>query len=462
MIQKPKGTYDLYGKNGKTVRYIENVVATLMENYHYEYVKTPIIEASELFHRGVGEATDIVTKETYDFKDRGDRDLTLRPEGTAGVVRSFIENKRYGDPSQPIKNWYFGPMYRYERPQSGRYREFTQFGVEVFGSSDPMMDAEVISIPVVLYQLLGLKGIKVNINSLGDQESRDSYRNALLAYFKPHLNELCEDCKSRYEKNPMRILDCKVDHDLEFMKNAPKTIDYLNEASRKHFEKVQGYLKALEISFTVDPRVVRGLDYYSHTVFEVEAKIEGFGAQNVLCGGGRYDHLVETLGGPSTPAVGFALGLERLLSALEYEQIDPVLEDDLDIYLIPMMEEAKAYTFTLTNILRLNGFKAEIDMMNRSLKSNFKECNRNHARYLAIIGEEEIKSNIITIKNNETEEEEKVAAINILQYLDEVLEESCDCCEDHCSGDHDEHCCEEHCGCTEEHHCHCHEEEENE
>lgn len=296
MIQKPKGTYDVNGEKGRKILYLEKLLATLMENYHYQYVRTPLFESSELFHRGVGETTDIVSKETYDFIDRGNRNMTLRPEGTAGVVRSYIENKMYGEVIQPVKTWYYGPMYRYERPQSGRFREFYQFGVEVFGTNDPLMDAEVISIPVNFYRLLGLKGIKVNINSLGDQESRLRYREALMDYFKPHLDSLCNDCKERFLKNPLRILDCKVDSEKEIMKHAPKMQDYLNEESKQHFEKVKEYLEAMQIEYTVNPNLVRGLDYYTYTVFEVEASVEGFGSQNVLCGGGRYNNLVETIG----------------------------------------------------------------------------------------------------------------------------------------------------------------------
>ncbi len=422
MLQKPKGTYDVYGSYGIKILYLENLLHALMEKYHYEYVRTPIFEASELFHRGVGETTDIVSKETYDFVDRGDRNMTLRPEGTAGVVRSYIENKMYGNPSQPVKTWYIGPMYRYERPQSGRFREFYQFGVEVFGSEDPMIDAEVISIPVNFYRMLGLKEIKVNINSLGDQESRNAYRAALLEHFKPHLDALCEDCKTRYLKNPLRILDCKVDHDLECMKNAPKISDYLNETSRHHFEKVQHYLDALNIPYQVNPNVVRGLDYYTHTVFEVEANVQGFGSQNVLCGGGRYNHLVENIGGPSTPGVGFALGFERLLTALEFEQIE-LEKEHLDLYVIPMEEAVKSYAFALTQDLRMNGFSVDMDYMNRNLKGNFKQADRLNASYVIIIGTTEMENDILTIKNNQTQEEYKVKHEELISFLDEHIEE---------------------------------------
>ena len=423
MIQKPKGTYDVFGKKGKDLLYIHDIIQVLMEKYNYEYMRTPIFESSELYHRGVGETTDIVSKETYDFKDRGDRNMTLRPEGTAGIVRSYIENKMYGNPNQPVKAWYYGPMFRYERPQAGRYRELNQFGVEVFGSNDPLMDAEVISIPVNLYKILGLKGIKVNINTLGDIESRLKYREALLEYFKPHLNELCDDCRNRYETNPLRILDCKVDHELDIMKNAPKISEYLNETSINHFNKVKEYLEEMEIDYEVNENLVRGLDYYTHTVFEIEAQVEGFGSQNVLCGGGRYDGLVNTLGGPQTSGVGFATGIERLLTALEYENKLPSDNDSVDTYIIPMDEESKKLGIKITNILRMNGFSSEIDGMSRNIKGNFKQADRLNAKYVIIIGEEEVKSNILTIKNNNTKEEYKMNLEELIDFLDENIEE---------------------------------------
>ena len=425
MIQKPKGTYDLYGDTSKKVKELEKLMNSLMEKYNYEYIRTPHFEASELFHRGVGETTDIVSKETYDFIDRGNRNMTLRPEGTAGVVRSYIENKMYGEAINPRKLWYYGPMYRYERPQSGRFREFYQFGVEVFGTENPMMDAEVISIPVNFYKILGLKGIKVNINTLGDKESRENYRQALLDYFKPYLDELCEDCKTRYEKNPLRILDCKIDGNKEMMKNAPKIIDYLNDASKEHFENVKKYLDVLQIDYEVNPNLVRGLDYYTHTVFEVEASVEGFGSQNVLCGGGRYDHLVENVGGPSTPGVGFAMGMERLMTALEYENINVVEDDHIDCYIIPM-EKGIEYSFALLQDLRLNGFNVDIDYMNRKIQNNFKQADRLKAKFVIIIGEDEVNNNILTIKDNHTKEEYKVNTLDIIDFLDEKLSE-CEC-----------------------------------
>ena len=426
MIQKPKGTYDIYGDMGKKIRYIEGLFANLVEKYDFEYVATPLFEQSNLFHRSVGDSSDIVRKETYDFKDRGDRNMTLRPEGTAGVVRSYIENKMYGEADLPKKLWYFGSMFRYERPQAGRYREFRQLGVEVLGSPDPMMDAEVISIAVNLYRLLGLKGVKVRINSLGDKESRLAYRDALKEYFSKHLDDLCNDCKERFNNNPLRILDCKVDGNSDIIKNAPKMQDYLNAESVKHYKKIKKYLDALDIEYVENPNLVRGLDYYTHTVFEVEASVEGFGSQNVLCGGGRYDLLVETLDGPHTPAVGFAIGIERLITALDYENIQAFEDKHLDIYVMPITEEDKEYSIGLSQALRLSGFSVDIDSLNRSMKSNFKQADRKNARFIMIVGESERNENVLTIKDNHTKKEYKVSIDELIDFLDDMMDE-CDC-----------------------------------
>ena len=419
MIQKPKGTYDVTGKMGLEVRYLEKLFESIMEKYHYQYIRTPIFEVSNLFHRTVGETSDIVKKETYDFKDKGNRDLTLRPEGTAGVVRSFIENKMASIPNQPVKTWYMGPMYRYERPQAGRFREFYQFGVEVFGDTDSYTDAEVISIPVNYFKMLGLKNIKVKINSLGDKESKEKYRKALLVYFKPYLASLCDDCKERYVKNPLRILDCKIDKDQDFFKKAPKTIDYLNEESKKHLDEVIKYLKALEIDYIVDSNIVRGLDYYTHTVFEVEALIPSLGNQNVLCGGGRYDNLVKNLDGPATKGVGFALGMERLLDVIHNENIK-LVDDIVDIYVVPMSENTKEQVTSLVQYLRLNGFVVETDYLNRNLKGNFKQIDRLNVKYIIFVGEDEIKNQKIKIKNNHTKEEYQIEYDKLIDFLDDL------------------------------------------
>lgn len=421
MVQKPKGTYDVIGEKGKEILYLEKLLTSLMEKYNYQYIRTPIFENSELFHRGVGETTDIVTKETYDFKDRSDRNMTLRPEGTAGVVRSFIENKMYATETFPSKNWYLGPMYRYERPQAGRFREFYQFGVEVFGADSAMMDAEVISIPVTFYKLLGLKGVKVKINTLGDNVSRENYHRALIQYFEPYIEDMCEDCKARFLKNPLRILDCKKDSHKDYMKSAPKIIDYLNSESKVFFENVCKYLDALEIDYEIDTSIVRGLDYYTHTVFEVEANIKGNAC--ALCGGGRYNHLVENIGGPSTPGVGFALGFERLISVLEEENIELCSSKAVDVYVFANTLEENKEVFAFVQMLRMNGFSADTDYMDRKYKANFNRADRLGAKYIAIIGKEEVENHFVTFKDNQTKEEYHVHMENVISFLDERIEE---------------------------------------
>ncbi len=420
MLQKPKGTYDIYGKRSLMMNYLKEVFSNLIDKYNASYFETPMFESSELFHRGVGETTDIVSKETYDFKDRGDRNMTLRPEGTAGIVRSFIENKLYAE-SLPLKAWYMGPMFRYERPQAGRYREFYQIGFECFGTYDPMMDAEVISIVYNFFNLLGLKGVKVNINTLGDKESREMYHKALMDYFKPYLNELCDDCNRRFEKNPLRILDCKVDADKEFMKCAPRMTDYLNEVSKEHFSLVKNYLDAMNIDYEVNSNIVRGLDYYTHTVFEVVADIKDFGSQNVLAGGGRYNNLVENIGGPSVPGVGFAIGVERLLLALEYEGLDNIEFNPVDVYIFGASDNEKEYIMKLANDLRGSGFKIDVDYESKSFKNNFKRADKLKSKFVIIIGEEEVKTKVLTVKNNNAKEEYKVSIDELVKFLNEKL-----------------------------------------
>jgi len=454
MIQRQKGCNDIYGREAKIWKYVDSVIDAMMEKYNYNYIRTPIIEATELFHRGVGETTDIVTKESYDFEDKGGRKVTLRPEGTAGVVRSFIENKMYGDPNQPVKVYYNGTMYRYERPQSGRDRELTQFGMEILGSDDPMSDAEIISAAVNIYKMLGLKEIKVNLNTLGDKESRDNYREALIAYFKPHISELCEDCQERLEKNPLRILDCKVDAENDILKNAPKTLDYLNEESRDRFEKVQEFLDIMQIPYEINPNIVRGLDYYNHTVFEIEAKVKGFGSNNVIGAGGRYNGLVNQLDGPETPCVGFASGIGRVVMALELEEVKLPIVEDVDLFLMYVNEDEKKYAAYLTQELRLAGFIVETEYTGRGLKGQFKQADRLNAKYTCVLNSEDLNNNEVRIKNNKTKEEEIISLDVLIYFLDEKLntmdDENDDCC---CHGEED-HECGGHCDGN----CHCHHE----
>lgn len=416
MITKQKGTQDILP--GESVKWatIEDKLRLICKIYGYNEIRTPIFEASELFHRSVGEGSDLVRKETYDFVDRGGRNVTLRPEGTAGAVRSFIENKMYAD--NPInKLFYIGSMFRYERPQKGRLREFHQFGVEAFGSKDPIMDADVIMLAVTIIKAFGLKGIKVRINSLGDEESRNNYKEALIKHFSSHIDELCNDCKDRLVKNPLRILDCKVDRETNAYKTAPKIEEYLNEESKNYFNSVLKYLDNAGVEYVIDNNLVRGLDYYSHTIFEVEAQIEGFGAQNVLCGGGRYDKLVESLDGPSMPAVGFAFGLERFLMALEAEGKIIDQPNKAHLYIMPLGEEAKIKCLKLANEARFNGLITEIDYLNKSMKNQFKQAERCGATYIAIMGSEEIENNEINVKNVKTQKQEKVNVDDMIEYI---------------------------------------------
>jgi histidyl-tRNA synthetase len=420
-FQIPRGTQDILPGESEKWQYIEQMVRDICRRYNYKEIRTPIFEHTELFLRGVGDTTDIVQKEMYTFEDRGGRSITLRPEGTASVVRSFVENKMYGDPNQPIKLYYVGPMFRYERPQAGRFRQFVQFGVEALGSNDPAIDAEVIALAMEIYQTLGLKKLKLVINSLGDKESRISHREALVNHFKGRIHEFCEDCQTRLEKNPLRILDCKKDRNHELMATAPSIIDYLNDESRHYFEKVQMYLTKLGVEFEVDPRLVRGLDYYNHTAFEIMSNAEGFGAITTLCGGGRYNGLVQEIGGPETPGIGFALSIERLLAALEAEGISLPVAEGIDCYVVALGEKAKDESVVIVDKLRKAGIAAEKDYQDRKVKAQFKAADRLQAKYVAIIGDEELEKNVINVKDMETGEQVEVALDSFTEYLREKL-----------------------------------------
>ena len=411
MIIKPKGTYDILGIDAKLHTYLNHEIENFMINYNYELIRTPIFEASELFHRSVGEGTDIVTKETYDFKDRGDRNLTLRPEGTAGVVRSLIENKLYGNRNDCIKLYYNGTMYRYERPQSGRNREFTQFGVEVFNSKDPMIDAEVISIGYNLLQSIGID-VTVNLNSLGDLESRKKYTEAMVKYLEPNIDKLCPDCQNRLKTNPLRILDCKVDKDSEIIKNVPKISDYLNDESKQRFNKLKQYLSILDINYEIDEQIVRGLDYYDENVWEYTDEND-----IVVGGGGRYNHLVENLGGPSIPAVGFALGLERIIMNLKNNIDENQLKNNIDVYIMSINEEEKINALKIAQNLRLNNIITEINSNNLSMKSQFKIADSLNAKFLIILNNDDLNKGLINIKDNVTKEEIKIDEGDIVDWI---------------------------------------------
>lgn len=420
-IESPRGTDDLLPKETRVWQYIENTIRELCETYNYREIRTPIFEHTEVFQRGVGETTDIVQKEMYTFFDKGGRSITLRPEGTAGVARAFIQNKLYGDVNQPVKVYYNGPMFRYERQQEGRRRQFHQFGVEVLGSEDPAVDAEVIALAVSIYKRLGLKKTKLVINSLGDPESRKEHREALIKHFTPYKGELCSDCKTRLEQNPLRVLDCKVDMDHPAMKIAPSILDYLNESSKQHFEKVKQYLDAMGIEYEVDPNLVRGLDYYYHTTFEIISVQEGFGAQATLLGGGRYDGLIEQFGGPRTPGVGFALGMERLLLALEHENIELPIRDALDVYVVAIGDDVITDAVRLVYDLRNEGFIVDKDYQNRSVKAQFKAANRLDAKYVVIIGEDEKEKGTVKLRSMEDREEIEVGKDDLIDILHDKL-----------------------------------------
>ena len=421
-IRIPRGTQDILPGEIEKWHLIEEKARQLCEKFQYREIRTPIFEHTELFLRSVGDTTDIVQKEMYTFEDRGERSLTLRPEGTAAVVRSFVENKMFGDATQPVKLYYMGPMFRYERPQAGRYRQFVQFGVEAIGSNDPAIDAEVIALAMSIYKELGLKKLKLVINSLGDKASRSAHREALVNHFKPRIGEFCSDCQSRLEKNPMRILDCKKDREHELMKSAPSIIDYLNDDSKKYFEKVQQYLTDLDIEFEVDPNLVRGLDYYNHTAFEIMSDAEGFGAITTLCGGGRYNGLTEEIGGPEAPGIGFAMSIERFIAALEAEKVDLPLQDKIECYLVSLGEEAKDYTVGLLHKLRLAGVSAERDYLDRKIKAQFKAADRSNAKYVAILGEDELKANRINLKSMETGEQTELELDKFVEKFTELLQ----------------------------------------
>lgn len=412
MLQKPKGTLDIYGEDGKIFDYISNYTSAFMSLYNYEFIKLPTFESTELFYRGVGDTTDIVNKETYDFLDKSNRKMTLRPEMTAGTARCLIEDKLYAEGVK--KFYYLGSCFRYERPQSGRLREFTQFGIECFNVSNPKVDAEVISLAYRYLSGLGLTNLVVKLNSLGNKESRKEYNEVIKEYLSKDYDNLCDTCKERLSKNPLRILDCKYDGEREYIKNTPKTLDYLNEESKSYFEEVKSSLESLGIPFVEDSTLVRGLDYYSHTVFEIISDIPELGKANTLCGGGRYDGLVELLGGPSTPGIGFAMGIERIIILLK--ELECYVPDrELDVFVMNL--DNTNYAFQIIDDLRLSEFSVETDYTGKNMKGMWKLVDKLNPKFVLIIGEDERVSDYITVKDNITKEETKVKTSDLIDYL---------------------------------------------
>ena len=421
VITMPRGTQDILPEESKKWQYIEDKLRKISDSFCYEEIRTPMFESTELFSRGVGDTTDIVQKEMYTFMDKGNRSITLRPEGTAGTVRSYIENKLFAKTIQPQKLYYVGPMFRYERKQKGRYRQFVQYGVEVIGEESPKIDAEVISLAYNIYKSFGIENIKVSINSLGNPEERQAYNEALVKHFEPRINEFCEDCNNRLYKNPMRILDCKVDAEHELIKNAPKLLEYLGEESKQYFAEVLRHLDALGVKYEVDHNLVRGLDYYTHTAFEImidNPEVE----LKTLCGGGRYNGLIKLLDGPEDKkGIGFALSIERLLLALESENIELPIDNTIDAFVVAMGEKAGDAGVKLTNDLRLAGFKVQSDYFDKKMKAQMKLAVRYNAKFSIIIGDSELENGQYVVKDMKTYDQENVEFDNIIKYLEEKL-----------------------------------------
>ncbi len=413
LTNAPRGTKDILPENVAGWNYVEQKIRDICARFGYEEIRTPMFEHTELFHRGIGEGTDVVDKEMYTFEDRGGRSITLRPENTASAVRAYLQNKLYGE-SALTKLFYIGSMFRYDRPQAGRMREFHQFGVEALGEANPAVDAEIILLAMEFLKSLGLKDLKLSLNSVGCPSCRPAYRKALQDYFQPHLEELCGDCKDRFERSPLRILDCKADADKEFMAGAPKITDCLCDECRDHFEQVQSLLTEAGVEFELDPRLVRGLDYYTKTAFEI--KYAPLGAQSAVAGGGRYDGLIEEMGGNPTPAVGFATGLERVLLALEKQDLLPETKKQADAFVVALGEAAQKPAFKLLQQLRGAGLKALMDYAGRSMKAQMKQADKAGARFALILGEDEIKENAVMLKDMEKSEQQKVS-------LDEVIDQ---------------------------------------
>lgn len=461
-VKNVKGTHDIIGTESNIFIAVENLMRHVAELFAFSEVRPPVLEHSELFVRGVGESSDIVRKEMYTFDDKGGRSLTLRPEFTAGIMRLIVQNKLYATNELPLKYYYLGPVFRYERPQLGRYRQFNQFGVESVGNGNPLADIECIVLAYTILQSLGLENVAVKINTLGDEDSRTNYRNALKEYFKGHIENMCPDCKSRYELNPLRILDCKVPEDQVIVKDAPKMGQFLSEASKERFALICKTLDDMQIPYIVDDTLVRGLDYYSETVFEfhyTSAKGNNYGA---IGAGGHYDRLMSELGGPNLPGVGFSFGIERIASVLQDDNLLPEdLNEGVKFYVMPMGEKAQVIGTLVANAIRMMGVSVDVCFDSVKLGAMFKRAEKKGARYGIIIGDNEVENGEVIIKDLKKQEQITVTQDELCDRVYELLESEhehehhCECGHDHeegecCCGhhhEHDEECC---CGHHEE------------
>ncbi len=413
-IRALKGTHDIYGDNINKWHNIENKIHKLCREFGFTEIRTPVFELTNLFQRGVGETTDIVQKEMYTFIDKGDNNITLKPEGTAPVVRAYLERKMYAD-TQPTKLYYMTPAFRYENTQAGRQRQFHQFGVEMFGSESATADAEVIAIASTLLDRIGIKKVELHINSLGGPECREAYNETLKGFLKDHKAELCQLCQDRMDKNPLRVLDCKNPDCQAIVKDAPTTLECLGEACKTHFQQLQELLTQMNIPFVIDPGIVRGLDYYTKTVFEFIS--QDIGSQGTVCGGGRYDKLVEEVGGPPTPAVGFGAGMERLLLVQEAENGLKETKPVRDIFLGAIGDQAIVKVHSLVHEMRQQGISAEADHMNRSVRAQMRYANRIGAKYSAIVGDNELEAGKVSLKNMETGDTREVTFSDMISAV---------------------------------------------
>lgn len=422
--QRPKGTNDILPGESEKWQFVEETARLLFNDYQYHEMRTPLFEHYEVIARSVGDTTDIVSKEMYDFYDKGERHVTLRPEGTAPIVRAYVENKLYGpEHKKPYKVYYMGPMFRYERPQKGRLRQFHQIGVEAFGSENPSLDVETMAMAMDFFKQLGITKLRLVINSLGDKETRQNYRQALIDYLEPHEAELSEDSKRRLHENPLRVLDSKDKRDQQFVADAPSILDYLSESAQKHFAEVTKTLDHLQIPYEIDHRMVRGLDYYTHTIFEIMSDAPGMGSQSTICAGGRYDGLVEELAGPATPGFGFAMGIERILLTLAQEDVMIPAATELDAYVVGIGEGTNMEVQKIVQAIRQFGYSADRDFMQRKPKAQFKAADKAEAKLVLTLGEDELQNMQIKVKAMRSHQEKTFALADVYEDFNAIYDE---------------------------------------